>query len=73
MTALQYLISLRPALPMSKEKPCTAASNSELRRWLRDGAVLIDGERIAADEQVPFPVASLVLFPKSPSGRCTLV
>lgn len=35
MTALQWLNTLRPALPMSIERPCTAMSNGELRRHMR--------------------------------------
>jgi hypothetical protein len=53
MTVLQYLIQLRPALPMSVEKPCTPVSNSELRRWIKDGSVIINGERWQPDEEAP--------------------
>lgn len=72
MNVLQYLISLRPAIPMSREKPCTVASNSELRRWIADGSVQINGERWSADEEAPMLVWSLVFFAKAKS-RCTLV
>ena len=73
MTVLQYLIQLRPALPMSVEKPCTPVSNSELRRWIKDGSVIINGERWQPDEEAPVWVFSLVFFPKSPTRRCTVV
>lgn len=72
-TAMQYLSGLRPALPMSAEKPCIQMSNGELRRQIIQGAVLINTERIAPDELIDFPVLSVVFFPKSLSRRCTLV
>lgn len=73
MNVLQYLSQLRPAIPMSREKPCTVASNSELRRWIADGSVQINGERWSADEEAPASVWSLVFFPKSAKNRTTLV
>jgi hypothetical protein len=72
MKTLEFLIELRPALPMSREKPCTLASNSELRRWCRDKSVVVNGLTASADEEVAFPVTSLVFFPKSAKNRCTL-
>lgn len=65
MNVLQYLMNLRPAIPTSNERPPEPSSNSELRRWCRDGAVLINGERVSAEEPMDFPVFSLVFFPKA--------
>ena len=73
MTALQYLNTLRPAIPMSAEHPCTQMSNGELRRHIQQGAVLINGERIDPNEPIDFPVFSLVFFPKSNNRKTTLV
>lgn len=79
MTALQYLNSLRPALPLSiecppsKEKPAQQMSNGELRRHMAQGGVLINGERVAPDEVIDFPVWSLVFFPRSDKRRTTLL
>lgn len=73
MNALQYLIGLRPALPMSIEQPCAPMSNSELRRHLQQGGVLFNAERCSPDEPIDFPVFSLVFFPKSAQRRTTLV
>ena len=79
MNVLQYLNNLRPALPLSREKPCTKEnpatppSNGELRRWIKDGAVLINGERWMPEEEMPPMVWSLVFFPKSAISRTTLV
>ncbi len=78
MNALQYLISLRPAIPLSQEKPggkdkaCSQASNSEIRRWIEQGAVLFNHERMKPDEPIDFRIYSLVLFPKS-AKRVTLL
>lgn len=71
-TALQWLNSLRPALPMSAEQPCKPMSNGELRRHMQQGGVLVNGERVAPDELIDFPVFSLVFFPKSATKRTTL-
>ncbi len=40
------------------------ASNSEKKRWLQNGALLLNGERVAWDEPLDFPIFSAVLFPK---------
>jgi len=49
------------------------ATNSELQRWLDQGSVLVNGERIGRDELMDFPIISVVLFPKSEQRRCTLL
>lgn len=72
-TALQYILSLRPALPMSIETPCTVASNSEVRRWLQNKAVLINGEPFEPTEEMPPIIYSLVFFPKSLKRKTTLL
>lgn len=72
MTALSWLNSLRPAIPMSVERPGTAMSSSELRRHITQGGVLVNGERITADEPIDFPVFSLVFFPKA-ARRTTII
>lgn len=67
MTSLEYLQSLRPAIPMSTETPCTHASNGELKRWMLNGAVILNGCRLNLSDTVePALVHSLVFFPKSP-------
>jgi hypothetical protein len=71
MTALQWLNSLRPALPLSiehpptKDNPAQQMSNGELKRHMQQGGVLVNGERVGPDEPMDFPVFSLVFFPKS--------
>jgi len=57
----------------SVEAPPEQASNSELRRWIEQGAVLVNGERITPSEMMDFPIISFVLFPKSEKRRTTLL
>lgn len=47
----------------SRESKTAPASKSEVRRWLDAGAVIANGERLAPDEPIDFPVFSLVVFP----------
>ncbi len=42
------------------------ASSSELKRWIQNRAVVVNGEPVAWDEPVDFPIFSFVLFPKNP-------
>lgn len=72
MKALQWINSLRPAVPMGIETPCKQMSNGELKRHMQQGGVLINGEKVEPDEEVDFPVFSLVFFPKSATRRTTL-
>lgn len=70
MLALQWLNSLRPAIPLSIENPATkgspaqAMSNGELKRHITQGGVLVNGEKVTHTEKIDFPVFSLVFFPK---------
>ena len=68
MKCIQFLNSLRPAIPMSAERPNEAMSTGELKRH-----VLINGERVAPEEPIDFPVFRLVFFPKSDKRGTTIV
>ena len=48
-------------------------SNSELRRWIEQGSLLINNERCTPNEIIDFPLISVVLFPKSEKKRTTLL
>jgi len=76
MRALDFLIWLRDDLkccPVSTEGRRMRPSNAELRRWCKDRAVLFNGEAITdPDEEVLFPITSLVFFPKG-KRRTTIV
>ena len=75
MSAYEYVKHIQyiyPYLWQSLEKPCTLASNSELRRWLGRGSVQINGQRPGPDDEVVLPVRELVLHPNG-KRRTTLV
>lgn len=42
------------------------ATNSELKRWLQNGVLVVNGEKVAWDEELDFPIFSFVMFPKNP-------
>ena len=49
---------------MSRERP-GRASNSELKRWIQNKAVVINGKPVKFDEEIVFPVTEMYLFPKN--------
>lgn len=73
MNAWQFLIHLSEVCHFqTKEgKKVGRASNSELRRWVQNKVLLINGESVSWDEPIDFPIFSVVLFPKS--ARVTLL
>lgn len=77
MNALQYLNSLRPALPLSETRDENGArkpmSGSELRRAIEQRSVLINTESVSVNEEIDFPVFSLVFYPKSATRRTTII
>lgn len=68
MTTLQLLISLHEVccFQTREGKKAGKASNSELRRWIQNKAVLFNSETVELHEEIDFPIFSLVLFPKNP-------
>lgn len=75
-TALNYLLELhnfRKAGFWSVDMPGKPASNTEVRRWLERGCLHINGRAVKADELLDYDFHSVVLFPKSPKRRCTLL
>lgn len=58
---------------MSQERPCTQVSNSEIRRWIKDGSFQLNHERWQQDEEIPPLIYSVVFFPKSNKKRTTLL
>lgn len=81
MTAIEYLKWLRDSiyLPLGtgsanidsepngvfRKIKVKAPSNSQLFRWLNEGAVEISEKRLKPNDEVRLPITSLVLFPKS--------
>ena len=63
MKAIEYLKDL-PREWLPKNGIGTPVSNSELGRWLKDGAVVINESRPKSLDEVTFPIKRLVFFPK---------
>jgi hypothetical protein len=66
MTAFEFLKYYKGHgyLPMSVERPCTEATNSEMKRWLKNSAVIINGKKPNVNDEIEFPITELVFFPK---------
>ena len=71
MTHWDFLKELHSVCHFMSRERSGRASNSELKRWLQNKAVEINGERPAFDDAVHFPITSMVLFPKT--NRVTLM
>ena len=62
-TCLEVVLSLHSWLKFFSIEREAVATNSELRRWFKQGAVEVNGVKVKADTPWPVPVTSLVLFP----------
>jgi len=71
MTYWDFLKELNTVCHFMSRERKGKATNSELKRWLQNKAVQINGERPKFDDEVDFPIASMVLFPKK--NRVTLM
>jgi len=73
MNTWQFLLSLHEVCHFQTRegKKVGRASNSELKRWIQNNVLLINGESVKWDEPMDFPIFSVVLFPKS--ARITLL
>ncbi len=66
MTALEYLkdhLYLHSAEGDKLHYP----SNSELRRWLERGSVIINGVRPKPSDEIYFPIKEFIIHPDSPN------
>ena len=68
MTAWEFLKNLHEVCNFQTRegKKTGKASNSELKRWIQNKVLIINGEAVAFDEQIDFPIFSVVLFPRHP-------
>lgn len=74
ITAHQLLKELHEVCNFqSREAPNKVASNSELRRWIVQRSVLFNNEPVEPNEEIDFPLFSVVLHPKSDKHRTTLL
>lgn len=71
VTALQWLLNLGKEgfWNVGEKKP---ASNSDLRRWVEQGAIRFNGKILKPNDMLDFPIISVVLFPKSDTQYTTL-
>jgi len=73
-TSLNYLKGLpRTWLPLNVERGIKIASNSDLRRWLESGSVIINGEKPKPEDEITFPVTELIFFPNSKTRMTTII
>jgi hypothetical protein len=75
MTALEYLLEIHELGSCgfwSKENPNIPASRSEIRRWLANGVLHINGKAVKADDIIDYEIKTVVLFPKNALKRVTL-
>lgn len=77
MKTIEFLIWLRDEVlccPQTKEgSKLGKPSNGELKRWIKNSAVLCNGEILTTESAVEWPVEQLVLFPNNQKARCTLI
>jgi len=79
MTALQYILSIHnfgsglTKTGFWSHEQNKIASNSEIRRWIENGSILINHERVTCNEVIDFPLHSVILFPKSDKRRITVL
>ena len=74
MNCFEYLLSLNEVchfqtIEGQKYGPC---SKSELRRWLKNSVLHINGKAVKDTDPLPRPIYEVVLFPKNRNKRCIL-
>lgn len=75
MQPLAYLIRLHEVCQFQTKEGARVgpASNSELRRWLKQGAVQINGIKIKPEDEIKVEhIQSIILFPNNKQARTTL-
>ena len=72
MKLLDLLVNLDKLCHFRSTEGKAELSKSEMRRWCERSSVRINGETMKADEELDFPIFSMVLHPKG-DRRCTLL
>ena len=65
MNVWQFLIKLNKSCFFMSRERTGRASNSELKRWINNKAVIINGKPALLNDELPV-IESFVLFPKRP-------
>lgn len=79
LEALEVLKILRDDFhigPNTDDKGKRPVSNKQLERWLDSGAIIIQGKKPKAKEDIGEPywdLSPLVFFPKNPEKRITVL
>jgi len=68
ITALEVLTELHKTccFQTREGKKVGKASNSELRRWIKNGAVIVNGKKAIFGDPIQYPITSFLLFPNKP-------
>lgn len=68
MTALEFLKGLHEVCSFQSKEGAKVgkASNAELKRWITNKALRINGESVEPHEEIDFSMFSVVLFPNHP-------
>ena len=64
MTAHRFIIQLHQLCRFYSRERKGLASNSEIKRWIMNRSVIMNGEAVEWNEEMDFTIDSLVLFPK---------
>ena len=72
MKAIEFLKQYKYLPTSVLSVPYHRPSNSEIRKWLNDGAVQINGVIPKPGDEIEFPIKELVFFSKS-KRRTTIV
>lgn len=75
MNCFEYLLSLHEVCCFQtiEGQKYGPASKSELRRWLKNSVLHLNGKAVKDTDELPVPIHSVVLFPKNRNKRCTLL
>lgn len=71
VTCWNFLRGLNDVCHFMSRERTGKATNSELKRWLQNKAIEINGKRPNWNDPVEFPITQMVLFPKK--SRVTLM
>lgn len=77
MNTLSYILRIHnfgKGRFMSTEFPGKPASNSEIRRWINQGVVFINGERVEINTWIDFDnLKSVIIRPNNKNKRITVL
>lgn len=72
LTVLQYMLVMHNMCHFWSIEKQSVASNAEIKRWIQQKAILINGKPRGLNDLVDCRVESLVLFPKSNNRKIVI-